>query len=63
MKPRSILDRSFSYTPSFETNLKNTFARIRREMREAQAKEEPSQPARPATNVAPITRAPRKQRS
>jgi hypothetical protein len=38
MKPKSLLDRSFRYTPSFETNLKNTFARVRRELREAEAK-------------------------
>jgi hypothetical protein len=34
---KSILDRNFKYTPSFETNLKNTFARIRKEMKQAQA--------------------------
>ncbi len=33
---KSVLDRSFRYTPSFETNLKATFARVRREMRQAQ---------------------------
>jgi len=37
MKAKSLLDRSFRYTPSFETDLKSTFARIRREMRQAQA--------------------------
>ena len=36
---KSLLDRSFRYTPSFETNIKSTFARVRKEMlREAQAK-------------------------
>jgi len=34
---KSVLDRSFRHTPSFETNLKATFARVRREMRQAQA--------------------------
>jgi hypothetical protein len=38
MKGKSLLDNSFRYTPSFNTNLKTTFARVRREMREAQAK-------------------------
>lgn len=28
---KSILDRSFRYTPSFETDVRETFARIRRE--------------------------------
>jgi hypothetical protein len=28
---KSILDRSFRYTPSFETDVAETFARIRRE--------------------------------
>jgi hypothetical protein len=28
---KSILDRSFHYTPSAQTDLKKTFARIRRE--------------------------------
>lgn len=30
---KSILDRSFRYTPSGETDLRKTFARIRREQR------------------------------
>jgi hypothetical protein len=38
MKRKSLLDNSFRYTPSFSTNLKTTFARVRREMREADAK-------------------------
>lgn len=29
---KSILDRSFHYTPSIQTNLRETFARIRREL-------------------------------
>lgn len=30
---KSILDRSFRYTPSTQTDLRKTFARIRREQR------------------------------
>jgi plasmid stabilization system protein ParE len=30
---KSILDRTFRYTPSFETDLRKTFARIHRERR------------------------------
>ena len=33
---KSILDPSFRYTPSAETDLRKTFARIRREQRRAQ---------------------------
>jgi hypothetical protein len=32
---KSILDRSFRYTPSYATDVKATFARIRREQRAA----------------------------
>ncbi|HKA43031.1 MAG TPA: hypothetical protein VKF40_13670 [Burkholderiales bacterium] len=31
---KSILDRSFHYTPSVETDLRKTFARIRRRLKE-----------------------------
>jgi hypothetical protein len=31
---KSVLDRSFQYTPAVETDLKKTFARIRRQLRE-----------------------------
>jgi hypothetical protein len=31
---RSVLDRSFQYTPSVETDLKKTFARVRRRLQE-----------------------------
>jgi hypothetical protein len=31
---KSILDPSFRYTPSFNTNLHKTFARIRRDQRQ-----------------------------
>ena len=33
---KSILDRSFRYTPSVETDLRKTFARIRRRQRDKQ---------------------------
>jgi hypothetical protein len=33
---KSILDRSFQYTPSAETDLKKTFLRIRRRLEEQQ---------------------------
>jgi hypothetical protein len=36
---KSILDPSFRYTPSFETDVRRTFERIRREQ-EAQIQEE-----------------------
>lgn len=31
---KTILDRTFQYTPSMETDLKKTFARIRRRLKE-----------------------------
>jgi hypothetical protein len=34
---KSILDPSFHYVPSVETDLKKTFSRIRREMEKARA--------------------------
>ncbi len=34
MKSKSLLDRSFRYTPSFATNLKCTFDRVHRQMRQ-----------------------------
>lgn len=47
---KSILDPSFRYTKSVETDLRKTFARIRRELR--------TQQATPMTNVQPIRRVP-----
>ena len=47
---KSILDPSFRYTQSVETDLRKTFARIRREQRKQAA---------PATNVQPIRRDPK----
>jgi len=37
MKTR-ILDRSFKYVPSHQTNIRRTFARARRELSQQQAK-------------------------
>ena len=37
---RSILDRSFKYTKSVDTDIRKTFARIRREQRQAQRQDE-----------------------
>jgi hypothetical protein len=48
---KSILDPSFRYTQSVETDLRKTFARIRRELRKQQH-------AAPVTNVQPIRRDP-----
>ena len=31
---KSVLDRSFQYTPAVETDLKKTFARVRRHLKE-----------------------------
>lgn len=50
---KSILDRSFHYTPSASTDLRKTFARIRREQRKlggAGGEAEPDV----KTNVLPI---------
>ncbi len=34
---KSILDRTFQYVPSAQTDLRKTFKRLRREQRDAQA--------------------------
>jgi hypothetical protein len=49
--PRSILDPSFQYVPSVETDLRRTFARVRRELRK-QGKPAPE----PNRKVIPIAR-------
>jgi len=33
MKPKSILDPTFKYVPAAETDIRKTFARIRREFK------------------------------
>lgn len=47
---KSILDRSFRYTPSVETDLRKTFARIRAQQ-SASGRTEPQAPAAAGTNV------------
>lgn len=51
---KSILDRSFQYTPSSQTDLKKTFARIRRERR----KEEEAQELESAVKEQTVTQLP-----
>lgn len=41
MKPPSLMDKEFRYVPSGTTDIRKTFARIRREMAEA-AKKQPA---------------------
>ncbi len=50
---KSILDRSFRYTPSVETDLRKTFARIRRRQREG-TEEVVHQNVESPTNVLPM---------
>jgi hypothetical protein len=47
-KPPSILDRSFRYRASFETDIRKTFERIRRQRQEAQDKVLPLHPQKKA---------------
>jgi hypothetical protein len=51
---KTILDPSFRYTASFNTDLKRTFARIRREQHREQKKETPAPAA--GANVASLVR-------
>lgn len=37
---KHILDKSFQYRPSHETDIRKTFERVRREMRQQQAREQ-----------------------
>lgn len=39
MKPKSILDPTFHYVPAMQTDLRKTFARVRREMKKQDVKE------------------------
>jgi hypothetical protein len=52
---KSILDPTFQYVSSANTDLRKTFARVRRELRKQQAKSE-SADARGASNVSPMFR-------
>jgi hypothetical protein len=47
---KSVLDPTFRYTPSIHTDLRKTFARIRRETRAQTAQQDESRV--PANNVA-----------
>ena len=53
---KSILDPSFRYTTSVETDLKKTFARIRREQRKRQHVEVAATTAEALNKVLPIKR-------
>jgi len=53
---KSILDPTFHYVPSVETDLKKTFSRIRREMEKAKAQKQATGAAG-ATRVVMLSRA------
>ena len=53
---KSILDRTFRYTPSFETDLRKTFARIERERQLAEQPDRASRRRPPLANVSSIVR-------
>ena len=57
---KSILDPSFRYTSSANTDLRKTFARVRRELRKQPAQGTDSEPP---TNVASIFRRERRAAS
>ena len=50
---RSILDKSFRYVPAVETDVKKTFARIRKQRRE-QAEQQAQADAEVTVKVRPI---------
>lgn len=47
---KSLFDRSFHYTPAVKTDIRKTFARARREMREKELQ--------PSATVTPLLRKP-----
>jgi hypothetical protein len=51
---KSILDPTFHYTSSANTDLRKTFARVRRELRKQQVKSETAGSQEQASNVSPI---------
>jgi len=55
---KSILDPTFNYTPSVNTDLRKTFARIRREQRR-QSQAVPETPVEPRLKLAAIGRPPK----
>ena len=52
---KSILDPAFRYTPSASTDIRKTFARVRREMRRQSASARAARRTRPS-KVTPIFR-------
>ena len=50
---KSLLDPSFNYVPSIRTDLRKTFARIRREQRAKECRSTPV-PFHADSNVAPL---------
>lgn len=52
---KSILDRTFRYTPSAQTDLRKTFARVRKEQRCNTTVPDASNPAVSAAISTPIT--------
>ena len=48
-KPPRIFDRSFQYRPSFATDIRKTFERIRRERQEVRDKVLPLHPQKKAS--------------
>jgi hypothetical protein len=53
---KSILDPTFRYVPSVQTDVRKTFARIRRELRAADAKTGADAPAVANANVLSLQR-------
>jgi hypothetical protein len=51
---KSILDPTFHYTSSANTDLRKTFARIRRELRKQQTKGDSSPSHETTSNVSPM---------
>jgi hypothetical protein len=52
---KSILDKDFKYTPSIETNLRATFAKVRRKLAAEQRQREACSP-RPSATLGPRPR-------
>ncbi len=50
---KSVFDRSFHYTPSVETDIRKTFMRVRRELRDQQRAHELAE-AEAKNKVSPI---------
>lgn len=49
---KDILDRSFRYRPSFDTNIRRTFERVRREQKEKATQSKVVGQIRPAKKTA-----------